>query len=221
MRSPSHIEIYIIYSSIGVIWDWQVLENQYEAPQSALDYLDDEQPVFYVVSMLKFTVLYIATFGLYSLYWFYKHWSLYKAATNANIWPIPRAIFSIFFVNRLFKEIDDSLEDEQDEFQWNPEVLAAIYIVVSVISHIMDRAAEADKWLPYSAFVSLLGLPILFYTLYKAQQAANLAEADPEGSINNNFTGLNVFWIVLGILLWLVIGVGFLDMFGLITIPVE
>lgn len=38
----------------------------------------DAEPMFYVVSKRKFTILFLSTIGLYYLYWFYKNWDRYQ-----------------------------------------------------------------------------------------------------------------------------------------------
>lgn len=53
----------------------------------------DELP-FHCVSPMKLSVLSIATFGLYELFWFYKNWALVKARTRRDISPLWRAFFS-------------------------------------------------------------------------------------------------------------------------------
>lgn len=57
-------------------------ENAFSAPQAEL--IDDSNNEisgisreFYIVSTTKFLVLYITSLGIYSLYWFYKHWQQY------------------------------------------------------------------------------------------------------------------------------------------------
>ena len=69
-----------------------------ESPAGAL-----QAHTFYVVSIPKFCVLYVATFGVYGLYWFYMHWQRYRRGhgQHESIWPVPRALFSIFFTHAL------------------------------------------------------------------------------------------------------------------------
>ena len=71
-------------------------ENFYRAPTAVVADLEIEAPKFYVVSTLKFWVMMITTLGIYRVYWSYKHWALYKAKTGQSMWPVMRAIFSIF-----------------------------------------------------------------------------------------------------------------------------
>lgn len=52
-------------------------------------------PMFYVVSTRKFAILFLATLGLYWIYWFYKNWDRYKdkwpyaSEVGSTIWPVP------------------------------------------------------------------------------------------------------------------------------------
>ncbi len=94
-------------------------ENIYTTPESEL--LVDDGGVtaeFYVVSLRKFNILFFCTFGVYSIFWFYKNWRIIKTKQNREIWPVPRAIFSIFFAHSLFREIEGELEEKTGEV-WN------------------------------------------------------------------------------------------------------
>jgi hypothetical protein len=76
--------------------------------EASVEQSEHQEPVqttkmeFYAVSQKKFLIMYIGTLGLYSVYWFYKHWSLYKKSENEEMWPIMRSIFQIFFTHSLF-----------------------------------------------------------------------------------------------------------------------
>ena len=75
----------------------------YDAPKAKLDDANNDETnyEFYVVGITKFIVLFLATFGIYSVYWFYRNWKLYKIHNNEDIYPVARAIFSIFFVQKV------------------------------------------------------------------------------------------------------------------------
>ena len=60
-------------------------ESNYQTPRSAL---------YAPIGVGKFIVLYVATFGVYSLLWFYRNWRYVKRRDDSAIWPIPRALFS-------------------------------------------------------------------------------------------------------------------------------
>ena len=85
-------------------------DNPYEAPKSRLETsVEKGDKQFYVVSVKKFTILFFFTIGMYVLYWFYGNWKRYKAYSGKNIWPVPRAIFAIFFTHSLFSEVQGVL----------------------------------------------------------------------------------------------------------------
>jgi hypothetical protein len=185
-------------------------DNPYRAPQSTLVEASPEQTgdaLFYVVSSTKFWLLMVATFGLYSVFWFYKHWSLLNRQ-HGGYWPVPRAIFSIFFTHSLFGEIDHLLKRKQLPFHWSPGGMATLYVVSSIAMNV--SSILADKGIisgTVDLLSSLLIFPI-FGSLYVAQRAANVAEGDPRGTSNSRFSGANIVWLLLGGCLWLLILMG-------------
>ncbi len=56
------------------------------------------------ISLNKFIILSIASFGLYEIWWMYKAWRFYQQKEQSNIMPAARAIFTIFFLHSLFKK---------------------------------------------------------------------------------------------------------------------
>lgn len=190
-------------------------ENPYQPPESDLNIIPEHtRQNFYVVSIKKFTVLYFITLGLYEIYWFYKNWKEYKNYSGQAIWPVPRAIFSIFFTHRLFSNIQLSMTSNKKIFDWYPGALATVYVVLSIISSILDRLSRQDIGSPISDILSILIIPFVFLPLFKAQKAINYSQGDPEGLANNSFTTANFIWIVIGSLYWLLVLYGFIAIFG-------
>ena len=193
----------------------------YSAPAAAL-----EQPVetasekFYVVAPLKFWVLFLSTVGLYQVYWFYRHWHQFRMVTQEKIWPVPRGLFAIFFVHRLFREMDAAVKQKTGGVAWSPDLVATGYLLGAVVSNVCDRLSGKDVGSPYTDVVSLVLLPLVGWFLYQAQQVANLAMGDPAGASNRQFSAANIVWIVLGCLFWALVALGLLvifmpDQFGL------
>ena len=150
--------------------------NIYDAPESDLvDSSEANDQLFYVVSKSKFAIMFFSTLGFYSVYWFYRNWALYKEHYNKDIWPIPRTIFIIFFIQSLFKYINEKLEETNSEFKWNHQTLAGFYIIFSVTGHICDRLAAKNFGSPYTDFVSVALLPIIFYfaDFFKSNRISN------------------------------------------------
>tara|TARA_R110002124_G_scaffold72861_2_gene195711 strand:- start:9462 stop:12446 length:2985 start_codon:yes stop_codon:yes gene_type:complete len=68
-----------------------------------------EQPydidMFYPVSLFKLWLLTLATFGIYTSYWFYRNWKCVKAKEKSSIMPIARGIFSPFWYYPLYQKL--------------------------------------------------------------------------------------------------------------------
>lgn len=187
----------------------------YKAPEAELlDSNQLKQEEFYVVSKKKFAILFFITIGIYSAFWFYEHWKKNKIANNSDIWPVPRAIFNIFFTHSLFKVINDKKEKVvPDSKPWNHSLIATLYVVLSVLSNFIDFIPIASNTVLVD-FMFFILIPIFYWLLWDAQRMANIAQSDPKGNSNSSFSFWNYFWIVLGTLFWLLVLVGLLDSFG-------
>jgi hypothetical protein len=163
---------------------------------------------FYVVSTTKVAVLTIATFGLYELYWFWRHWKLHRIDGKLDIWPVPRAVFSIFFAHALNREIDHRIIRNGERHRWSPGMWATLYVVTAIANRMASRLPEEVFSAELSLLVTLASVLAATAALFHAQRAANIACGDPQALSNNRFTAANWVWIVLGGLLWLLIGVG-------------
>ncbi|SEA14841.1 DUF4234 domain-containing protein [Microbulbifer marinus] len=191
----------------------------YRAPEAELQTdADALQQEFYVVSKRKFLVLFFATFSIYSVYWFYRHWSQYKRASGESMMPVMRAIFSIFFTHALFRTIQSRIEESGKSHKWSPALMATIYVVAAIVGSIADRIAASSEQFSAVDLIGLATFPVTAWVLYAAQKAANIACGDPEGEENANFTAPNFLWIVLGVLFWIFFGIGIYDL--LVGLPV-
>jgi len=191
----------------------------YKAPQSELLMESEEKPnQFYVVSKVKLSALYLATLGLYLVYWFYVNWRNFKNTSGVSMMPAIRSIFYIFFTHLLFSEVDETLKSKEIEYQWSPSFLATLFVALTVVSSILDRLLTNSVDYTMYDVIALAILPLLLLIVLKAQDAINLSQGDPSGSSNSNFTIYNVIWLLLGVVFWLLVVVGFLDGFGVISL---
>ena len=173
-----------------------------------------EAPEFYVVAPRKFLLLFFFALGLYQYYWLYQHWARYRAWHRESLWPVPRAIFSIFFMHSLNKKIDDALSRSGARHRWWPMACATGYVVFQIISSIFGRLSARSIGSPLSDIMSLALLIPVGGLLYATQKTANLACGDSAGSGNAHLGFANYTWIILGSLAWA------LALFGL-TLPNE
>lgn len=186
----------------------------YAAPAAALaDARVDATPTaapFFVVAPWKFVVMYVATFGLYRLYWSYMHWARFRRATGTPMWPVARSILSIFFVHSLMLEMEHRAR-RKAPVHWSPTALATIYIVALIASSVLGRLPVEGRAGAVVVLVSIALIAPLAWVMARMQRVANIACDDPSGASNARITGANVVWLVLGGLWWL------LALFGVVV----
>jgi hypothetical protein len=176
----------------------------------------DRAPMFYVVSQRKLAILFLATFGLYAVYWFYKNWDRYKDAwpyaseVGSTIWPVPRAVFSVFFVHSLFRKIKVHGQDKPAVAGWSNNLDATLMVLFLLASSFLDRAANKSLGSPYTDWLSLAILAPLLFQFVKAQEMINLSCGDPGGESNSGFCKANYAWTVCGGLFWILVLIGFI-----------
>ncbi|MCU7915215.1 MAG: hypothetical protein KZQ65_04715 [Candidatus Thiodiazotropha sp. (ex Gloverina cf. vestifex)] len=192
-----------------------LIENPYAPPNAELENPKDTSEHFYVVSIQKFTVLFLSTIGLYTIYWFYANWKRYRYAAGYKIWPIPRAIFSIFFAHSLFDKVQTGLKRRGQEYKWMPSTVATLYVIIAILGNVMDSIAVKGIWSPYSDVLSVLSVFALYFILVKPQRAINLSEGDPGGISNSSFNVVNYVWVGLGLVIWSFVIIGLVYTFGL------
>lgn len=173
-------------------------------------------PIFYVVSRKKLAILYLATFGLYGVYWFYKNWNNYKNCrsdkfnVDRSIWPVARGIFSIFFTHALFREIKDYGRDKAALAEWNNGSLATQLVLFMIVSSGLDRLSYRSIGSPYTDIASILIMAPLLGLLLSAQHMINVSCHDPGGESNSRLTNANYLWIALGLIYWFFVILGFI-----------
>lgn len=182
-------------------------ENIYAPPAATVEEVEpsvtpDTLP-FYVVSVPKFFALFLATFGIYHVVWFYLHWRRYKHAHQADIWPVPRAIFAVFFTHGLLRAVDRQARRGDLRPGWNPSSLATAIVLSIIALNILPRLAGDYMGPIWQIGCTLALLGLVGHFSAQAQRVINRVCGDPEGRSNARFTLLNIVWLVLGGLLWL------------------
>lgn len=163
----------------------------------------DEAAHFFPVSLVKLAVLNIASLGIYTVYWYYRHWKCEAARMNKPIRPFWRAVFYVFYTAPLFERIATTARERRFVVPWGHGSMAAAVIGTTIASRIADRMAmRADEM----GAVDALGIVLLFVLtvlLCRVQSSANLVNGDPDGQLNAHFGVGNVVVVVLGGCLWL------------------
>ena len=133
-----------------------------------------KDPKWFQVGGVKLAVMFLATLGLYQLYWFYKQWDRVRDAGD-NVAPAPRSLFSIIFCYSLFRRIVDSTHAVGLTTRVPPSLLAVGFI----LANLAFRMEGPESFLGFLAFVPLVA----------AQRIAN-AVALAQGSTEDRNTRL-------------------------------
>ena len=183
-------------------------ESVYAPPKADLSKIDaagsDGDNAFYVVSIRKFTLLFFFTLGIYQLYWGYKNWSIYKDrcryanTEDRNIWPIPRALFAIFFTHSLFYKVDEYATEKDRPLNWNVDSNATSLVLLLILSGICERLSTKSIGSPWTDLAWMLLLVPLYFGYRKAQRHINASCGDPQGLSNSELTGANWAWLIIG-----------------------
>ncbi|MHB8875593.1 MAG: hypothetical protein ACYC8T_18060 [Myxococcaceae bacterium] len=146
-------------------------------------------------------VLFVASFGLYGLYWAYQQWKRVKAS-GADIWPIPRAMFLGFTGFDLFARVAARMSAAGLAADFSPAAMGAFVLLSNFLYRLPD-----PFW--------LVGL-VQVVPLLMVQKNINLlaARVAPAADPNSRFTAWSVVVIVLGGVLWLLLLIG-------LTLPEE
>ena len=158
-------------------------------PLATTDADTGDQPIFFPVSLAKFAVMSLASFGLYDIYWMYQNWSRERDRTNEPLSPVWRSIFGILWIYSLLQRIRNRAHATGVPVGWASGVVATGFIVLSLLW----RLPDPYWWVSILAFVPLLGV----------QHTINQTNAlvAPDGDRNAKYSGINIVLIVIGVLM--------------------
>jgi hypothetical protein len=166
-------------------------------PPAAVAHVAPPAPApWFVVGTAKLAVMSIATFGLYQVFWFYRHWQRARDVGHDDVWPAPRAFFAVIFAYPLFRDITDMAAARGHARVPDP--------IVSTIAFVGLTLSQA---LPNPLWLIALGSVFALLPIQRAANAIAL-EAAPGTDPNTRFTGLNWVGIAVGGLVLLLALIG-------------
>ena len=178
---------------------------------------------FFPVAEGKLITLYILSFGLYGIYWFQQNWKRQQPMMDKKIYPVWRAIFSIFFTHSLFKRIEQQAVHLPQQHHFNANVLATFFVLAIVVSNVIDRLSintETAQNITNSTLLITSLVLFLFsaYPLAKVQATVNRINNDILGYLNHKYSMWNYLLIILGTVSWLMLAMGLLaESMGLVV----
>jgi hypothetical protein len=147
---------------------------------------EEVSPRFFAVAPWKLLLMCLVTLGFYQLYWFYQNWVCVRTRDRSAIWPVPRAVFGVFFCYSLFSRMR---KDGQAEALSGPPAAGALAFLW-ILSSFAWR-------LP--GLLSLLGV-MAWFALVPMQDYANRINAKVAPGLDRNarLSALNWVAVVLG-----------------------
>lgn len=111
---------------------------------------------YYPVSLVKFAVLSIATFGLYQVYWFYKQWAYIRARDDNAVMPVIRAVFFPLWFYALFKDLRADSINRFGHTHLPGALVIVLLLFVYLVLSTLQLADDAVSMLGYLDFICFL-----------------------------------------------------------------
>jgi hypothetical protein len=148
----------------------------------------------FIISVPKFIILSIASLGMYRTWWQYKAWRYYKQKEKLDISPVARTIFSVFYLNSLFKKILESATEKGYTQTYSSVGLFIGVLVAGAISKLPQ---------PFG-LITILSF-IFFIPPFKALNYAKQNTSDINVIEQQGFNGRQIGLIIFGFLILAVI----------------
>ncbi len=167
--------------------------NPYTPPQTRVvdvGGLEQGEPPFFAVSLLKLAVMSFVTGGFYEVYWFYKNWKIIKARENTDLNPVLRALFAVFFCYACFGRMRDCGQEAAA-----PPLPAGSLAIGWILFTL--ASALPDPWF----WLGSLSIPCLLFVQSHVNRINR--ELAPDHDPNKDFSIVNWMFIVIGSVLLL------------------
>jgi hypothetical protein len=89
-----------------------------------------EKKRFFSVSLKKLIILSVLTFGLYQVYWFYKHHRAIKGKEEHSVVSFGKSLFAIFFCFKLFRKVLKEAKEKGYPIKNESIILAIVFIAL-------------------------------------------------------------------------------------------
>lgn len=119
---------------------------------------------YYPVSLVKLTAMWVLTFGLYGMYWFYKNFSYIKEKEGSHIMPVARGIFLNFWYYELWKNLKKDSEQRFNQGCLPGSFMAVLLSIMFLCCVIASN--DSTLTIPFLLISVLLVYPLANYILY-------------------------------------------------------
>jgi hypothetical protein len=125
---------------------------------------DSGEAKYYPVAMPKLVAMWLLTFGLYGVYWYYRNFKYIKQQEHDSSMPVARAIFNIFWYYPLWKILKDNNDSRYERLHLPGKPLAVILALLFFIAGLAENNAMAV--VPSMLISALLVVPLANYILF-------------------------------------------------------
>ncbi|MEN5173044.1 hypothetical protein ABE427_09935 [Acinetobacter higginsii] len=150
-----------------------------------------------IISMKRFIILSITSFGLYQIWWMFKAWRFFAIKDNLKIMPAARAIFSIFFLYSLFNKIQNYAQANGYTRSFSSAWMFVGYLLIIFAYYLPD-----PYWL-----ITLFDF-IFLIPAFVALNYAKIQSTDLNAIRQEKLGAGHIIVVAIGSLFWLFILIG-------------
>lgn len=160
---------------------------------------ESNNSILNTISVNQYTILAIATFGLYNLWWIYKSWSFFRIKEKSDIMAAVRTLFSIIFLIPLFQKILKLSRNYGYKQNYSPIILFLGIFIMNLFAYLPD---------PY--FIITIFSFVFIIPPFKALNFAMMHTDGFQIIEQDKFNGRQIILLVVGGVLWLLLLIGLL-----------
>lgn len=166
-----------------------------------------------VQALWRLIILYLITFGLYYIYWFYRNWKHLKIHKNLNISPGLRTagllvpILNILFIYRQFRDINNFAKQAGCTAYSSPGWLAIGYALLWNVSLPLFSYGQRLTnpallfWISILCLIANLLALLLLMPVHKTLNRYWKTE-QPDREIRTEFSGVEIAFLLISGLVW-------------------
>ncbi|WP_256775700.1 MULTISPECIES: hypothetical protein [unclassified Stenotrophomonas] len=125
-----------------------------------------DKPMYFAPGTFKLAAMSLATFGLYTMYWFWRNWQAIQRESGQDLWPWARAVFCPLWCFSCFAQLADLVRGRRRELAFPVALLGIVFLVLNLVGR-LDNAASL---LAFLSFVPLLPVNALLRQYHRDER---------------------------------------------------
>lgn len=125
-----------------------------------------DKPMYFAPGTFKLAAMSLATFGLYTMYWFWRNWQAIQRESGQDLWPWARAVFCPLWCFSCFAQLADLVRGRRRELAFPVALLGIVFLVLNLAGR-LDNAASL---LAFLSFVPLLPVNALLRQYHRDER---------------------------------------------------